>query len=106
MAAKTTYTVVQNIPGYLPMDDEPATLTSKREAMQYAAQMAREVVDSYREIDRPVRKSGDAWRGYHIVDPADPYDLGIAIDIQIDSPCLGLLSDFYAAYPQYDDTDR
>lgn len=79
--SKMIYTVVQNIPGYLPMDDEPATFTSKRQAERYAAEMARDVVWSYVEVDRPVRKCGNAHSGYHIVDPTDNYDLGIVVEI-------------------------
>jgi hypothetical protein len=75
------YVVIENIPGYLPMDDEPATFSNRKDADKYAAELAAQAFYSYVEVDRPVRKSGNARTGYHIVDPTDQYDLGIVIEI-------------------------
>lgn len=81
MISKDRYVVVENIPGYLPMDDEPATFSNRKDAGRYAAQLAQDAVWSYAEVERPVRKSGSPASGYYIVDPTDPYDLGISISI-------------------------
>ena len=83
MTSKDRYVVVENIPGYLPMDDEPATFSNRKDAGRYAAELARAAVEQYAEVDRPVRKSGSPESGYYIVDPTDPYDLGISIEILI-----------------------
>jgi hypothetical protein len=81
MTSKDRYVVIENIPGYLPMDDEPATFSNRKDAGKYASELAFLALESYHEIDRPVRKSGSPESGYYIVDPTDPYDLGISISI-------------------------
>jgi hypothetical protein len=81
MTSKDRYVVVKNVPGYLSMDDDPATFSNRKDAERYAADLATMAVDSYWEVDRPVRKSGNARTGYYIVDPTDPYDLGIVVEV-------------------------
>jgi hypothetical protein len=81
MASKDRYVVVKRIPGYLPMDDEPATFSSRKDADKYASELAFMALESYVEVDRPVRKSGNARIGYYIVDPSDRYDMGIVVEV-------------------------
>jgi hypothetical protein len=74
------YHVGQNIPGYLPMDDDPPMFTDRRSAVRYASERARELVEDDREGDpeyaRNRRKSGSDG-DYYVV--GDGHDLGIHV---------------------------
>lgn len=75
-----TYTVVENTPGYLPEDDDPATFEDLDEAVAYADGLARSIHDSYAEHGEPAtwdRSSPTLWR----IEPDDPSLLGRVVEI-------------------------
>ena len=78
-----TFVVVENTPGYLPENDDPASFETFAEAEDYAGALA----DGYRDtfglthddgsID-VTRESETLWR---ITRPSDPHDLGRVVEI-------------------------
>lgn len=79
MAKTTVYSVIVNMPGYLPMDDEPYATTRKDYARAEAARVARE----FREDG--FRVSGNRADGYWVSsrETAEEYVIEIhAIDAQ------------------------
>ncbi len=80
----TQFIVIENTPGYLPEDDDPATFALLEDAQRYAAELAQDCADSWndsREDDATLatvsREHETLWR---IVSDA-PHDLGRVVEI-------------------------
>jgi hypothetical protein len=72
-----TYIVIENTPGYLPDDDDPATFEDRRDAIRYMIELVRFNRDFRLEGGEDVggwidRDAGSAY----LVDEGRPYDLG------------------------------
>ena len=75
------YVVVENTPGYMPDDTDPATFTDRREALRYMVGLVRECRDTF-YMDADVggwldRELGAAF----LVDEGRPHDLGRSFEI-------------------------
>lgn len=81
-ATDRRYVVVENTPGYLPEDDDPATFDTFDEALDYASDRATYLVEEldYREVDRSIdreRETASAWFQYRY----STNDLGRVIEV-------------------------
>lgn len=68
------FTVVANVPGYLP-EDEPAVFNDREDAEAYAA----EIADEWRENGLVVTNAGHGT--YYAEDPTKIHDLGFVVEV-------------------------
>ena len=76
------YTVIENTPGYLPDDTDPATFDDEREALRHMINLMRTYRDEQAEFGADITGwlDRDALAGY-LVDDGRPHDLGRSFEI-------------------------
>jgi hypothetical protein len=81
-----TFVVIENTPGYLPVDDDPATFEDYADAVAYLNERAAEYADdpdgNYR-VEYGIA-SGDNLAAVIVHDDDKIHDLGIVIQVLID----------------------
>lgn len=83
----TTFTVIENTPGYLPDADEPATFDTFPDALIHASQLAEEIIEGIVEAGGiPNMRYGavqylQSDRVVRILDTTREHDLGRVVEI-------------------------
>lgn len=82
------FTVVENTPGYLPDDDDPATFHDRRDALRYMIERMRQYRDDMRDNGESIVGwiNRDAGEGY-LWNEGRPHDIGRAFAV-VDTPAL------------------
>lgn len=77
-APRTLYVVIENTPGYLPEDDEPAEFETQREALRYMIERMRSYRDEHEDVGGWIDRENMC--GF-LVDEGRPHDLGRAFEV-------------------------
>lgn len=79
------YVVIENTPGYLPEDDDPATFERREDALVYLSDRLSSYLNALCDADIEFAISqGDGW--YFVTDMQNEHDLGRNFSVELCEP--------------------